>query len=88
MSKCVLVYKMVIYHLPGQEKAVGQDQMDNDSGKGTMTSSGSQNSLNSTHSTGSSNTLPGQTPTIPMDSPEQFESQKQQKEIWEQGIEM
>lgn len=92
--KCMVEWSKDLYVNPNiqsnlsQEKAVGQDQMDNDSGKGTMTSSGSQNSLNSTHSTGSSNTLPGQTPTIPMDSPEQFESQKQQKEIWEQGIEI
>ncbi len=69
----------------GQEKAVGGDLGDADSGQGTMTSSGSQASLNSNHS--SSNTaLP--TSTTPMDNPEQFESLKQQKEIWEQGIEM
>ncbi|PIK46914.1 putative brefeldin A-inhibited guanine nucleotide-exchange protein 1-like [Apostichopus japonicus] len=91
--KCMVEWSKDLYVNPNiqsnlsQEKAVGQDQMDNDSGKGTMTSSGSQNSLNSTHSTGSSS-IPGQTSVVPMDSPEQFESQKQQKDIWEQGIEI
>ncbi|PIK59719.1 putative brefeldin A-inhibited guanine nucleotide-exchange protein 1-like, partial [Apostichopus japonicus] len=76
--KCMVEWSKDLYVNPNiqsnlsQEKAVGQDQMDNDSGKGTMTSSGSQNSLNSTHSTGSSS-IPGQTSVVPMDSPEQFD---------------
>lgn len=56
---------------------------DNDSGKGTMTSSyGSSASLNS-----SSSNLAQSTTDI-TDSPEQFEVLKQQKEIWETGIDM
>ncbi|XP_038056628.1 brefeldin A-inhibited guanine nucleotide-exchange protein 2-like [Patiria miniata] len=89
--KCMVEWSKDLYFNPniqanlGQEKAVGGDQADADSGQGTMTSSGSQGSLNSTHSSSTSNL---QSQTAPMDSPEQFESQKQQKEIIEQGIEM
>ena len=46
-----------------------------------MTSYGSTTSINS----GESSTV---TPSIPEDNPEQFEVLKQQKEIWEAGIEM
>lgn len=56
-------------------------ETDSDSGKGTMTSYGSVNSLNTNDG---SQTLS----TTPTDNPEQFESQKQQKEIMETGIEM
>ncbi|XP_022089529.1 brefeldin A-inhibited guanine nucleotide-exchange protein 1-like isoform X3 [Acanthaster planci] len=89
--KCMVEWSKDLYINPniqtnlGQEKAVGGDQADADSGQGTMTSSGSQGSLNSTHSSSTSN-LPSQ--ATPIDSPEMFESQKQQKEIMEQGIEM
>ncbi|XP_071807234.1 brefeldin A-inhibited guanine nucleotide-exchange protein 1-like isoform X1 [Asterias amurensis] len=90
--KCMVEWSKDLYINPniqanlGQEKAVGGDQADTDSGQGTMTSSGSQGSLNSTHSNSTTN-LQAQTAPM-MDSPEQFESQKQQKEIIEQGIEM
>ena len=57
-------------------------ESDNDSGKGTMTSYGSSASLNS-----SSSNLAQSTTDI-TDSPEQFEVLKQQKEIWETGIDM
>ena len=55
-------------------------ETDSDSGKGTMTSYGSSNSLNSNASS--------QAMSLPQDNPEQFENQKQQKEIMETGIEM
>lgn len=55
-------------------------ETDSDSGKGTMTSYGSVNSLNTNDSSQSAST--------PMDNPEQFETQKQQKEIMETGINM
>lgn len=55
-------------------------ETDSDSGKGTMTSYGSVNSLNTNDGS--------QTASTPMDNPEQFETQKQQKEIMETGIEM
>ncbi|XP_072016825.1 brefeldin A-inhibited guanine nucleotide-exchange protein 1-like [Amphiura filiformis] len=89
--KCMVEWSKDLYTNPnmqtnlGQEKPVGGDQGDADSGQGTMTSSGSQASLNSNHSS-SNPTL--STPTTPMDNPEQFESLKHQKEIWEQGVEI
>lgn len=55
-------------------------ETDSDSGKGTMTSYGSVNSLNTNDGSQSAST--------PMDNPEQFETQKQQKEIMETGINM
>lgn len=55
-------------------------ETDSDSGKGTMTSYGSVNSLNTNDGS--------QTASTPMDNPEQFETQKQQKEIMETGIDM
>ena len=66
----------------GHENRGSTAESDTDSGKGTMTSYSSCNSLNST---GSANTS-GTTPTV--DTPEQFEVLKQQKAIWETGIEM
>ena len=63
----------------------GQDnkpytETDSDSGKGTMTSYGSVNSLASNSSQVVN--------TQPADNPEQFEVIKQQKEIMENGIEL
>ncbi len=64
---------------------LGQDkkpytETDSDSGKGTMASYGSVNSLNSTGS--------NQMPTPAPDNPEQFEELKQQKEQMEHGIDL
>ncbi|XP_071487051.1 brefeldin A-inhibited guanine nucleotide-exchange protein 1-like [Diadema antillarum] len=92
--KCMVEWSKDLYVNPnlqtnlGQEKAVGFDQTDADSGKGTMTSSGSQNSLNSTHSGSLPAVNLSSSQTLPADSPEQFETLKQQKEIMEQGIEI
>lgn len=66
-------------YFSGQEK-MPTTETDSDSGKGTMTSYGSVNSLNTNDGSQSAST--------PMDNPEQFETQKQQKEIMETGINM
>lgn len=69
--------------ITGQENKPNTDshsQSDSDSGKGTITSYGSQASLNSASSASA--------PNNNTDSPEQYEVLKQQKEIWETGIEM
>jgi len=60
-------------------------ETDSDSGKGMMTSYDSVSSLNST-STNSTGAGPGQPLTL--ENLEQFEVRKQQKDIWENGIEM
>lgn len=66
--------------LSGADNKPLSHETDNDSGKGTMTSYGSVNSLNSNSSS--------LTTSLPNDNPEQFEAFKQQKEIKENGIEM
>lgn len=66
-------------YFSGQEK-MPTTETDSDSGKGTMTSYDSVNSLNTNDGSQSAST--------PMDNPEQFETQKQQKEIMETGINM
>ncbi|XP_063968593.1 brefeldin A-inhibited guanine nucleotide-exchange protein 1-like [Lytechinus pictus] len=92
--KCMVEWSKDLYVNPnlqanlGQEKAVGMDQTDADSGKGTMTSCGSQNSLNSTPSGSLGAVNLNSSQTLPSDNPEQFETIKQQKEIMEQGIEI
>jgi hypothetical protein len=67
------------YFSQGQENKPFTET-DNDSGKGTMTSYGSSTSLNSTNS---SSHAPNK-----IDSPEQFEVLKLQKETMENGIDM
>ncbi|XP_056019394.1 brefeldin A-inhibited guanine nucleotide-exchange protein 1-like isoform X4 [Ostrea edulis] len=84
--KCMVEWSKDLYVNPHSQSNLGQEKMpntetDSDSGKGTMTSYGSVNSLNTNDG---SQTLS----TTPTDNPEQFESQKQQKEIMETGIEM
>ncbi|XP_070554844.1 brefeldin A-inhibited guanine nucleotide-exchange protein 1-like isoform X2 [Ptychodera flava] len=89
--KCMVEWSKELYVNPAMQTNLGQERagtrdpsdLDADSGSGTMTSYGSINSLSSNQSANA-----GSTPTIFSDSPEQFESQKQQKEIIEQGIEM
>lgn len=73
------IYILICLNFVGQEKMPTRET-DSDSGKGTMTSYGSVNSLNTNDGS--------QTASTPMDNPEQFETQKQQKEIMETGIEM
>lgn len=73
------IYISICINFVGQEKMPTRET-DSDSGKGTMTSYGSVNSLNTNDGS--------QTASTPMDNPEQFETQKQQKEIMETGIEM
>lgn len=84
--KCMVEWSKDLYINPNSQSNLDKDhkpstESDSDSGKGTMTSYGSTTSINS----GESNTI---TPSIPEDNPEQFEVLKQQKEIWETGIEM
>ncbi|XP_065921136.1 brefeldin A-inhibited guanine nucleotide-exchange protein 1 isoform X3 [Magallana gigas] len=83
--KCMVEWSKDLYINPHSQSNLGQEKMptretDSDSGKGTMTSYGSVNSLNTNDGS--------QTASTPMDNPEQFETQKQQKEIMETGIEM
>jgi len=62
-------------------------ETDSDSGKGMMTSYDSISSLNST-GTNMSSTGPGPGQPPMLENLEQFEVRKQQKDIWENGIEM
>ncbi|KAK2184722.1 hypothetical protein NP493_255g01035 [Ridgeia piscesae] len=89
MLKCMVEWSKDLYVNPHSQSNLGHEnrssaESDTDSGKGsTMTSYSSSNSLNST---GSANNMSASTPTV--DTPEQFEVLKQQKEIWETGIDM
>ncbi|XP_036361493.1 brefeldin A-inhibited guanine nucleotide-exchange protein 1 isoform X3 [Octopus sinensis] len=84
--RCMVEWSKDLYINPHTQSNLGTDnkpqlhETDNDSGKGTMTSYGSVNSLNSNSSSF--------TTALPNDNPEQFEAFKQQKEIMENGIEM
>jgi hypothetical protein len=77
---CVSFSCIVAFLIQGQDNKP-YTETDSDSGKGTMASYGSVNSLNSNNST-SHGVLP------PADSPEQFEVLKQQKEVMETGLEL
>ncbi|KAK6188257.1 hypothetical protein SNE40_004474 [Patella caerulea] len=84
--KCMVEWSKDLYINPHSQSNLGQDnkpytETDSDSGKGTMTSYGSSNSLSSNNSTPS-------TAVHVSDNPEQFEVIKQQKEIMENGIEI
>ncbi|XP_041360036.1 brefeldin A-inhibited guanine nucleotide-exchange protein 1-like isoform X2 [Gigantopelta aegis] len=83
--KCMVEWSKDLYINPNSQSNLGVDlkpytETDSDSGKGTMTSYGSVNSLGSN----SSQVISIQ----PTDNPEQFEVIKQQKEIMENGIEL
>ncbi|XP_070194848.1 brefeldin A-inhibited guanine nucleotide-exchange protein 1-like isoform X2 [Littorina saxatilis] len=84
--KCMVEWSKDLYFNPHSQSNLSQDskpctETDSDSGKGTMASYGSVNSLSSNNSA-SQSALP------PADSPEQFEVLKQQKEIMETGLEL
>ncbi|KAK3091259.1 hypothetical protein FSP39_018373 [Pinctada imbricata] len=86
LLKCMVEWSKDLYVNPHSQSNLGQEskpytETDSDSGKGTMTSYGSSNSLNSNASSQTAASLP-------QDNPEQFENLKQQKEIMETGIEM
>ncbi|XP_071174022.1 brefeldin A-inhibited guanine nucleotide-exchange protein 1-like isoform X5 [Mytilus edulis] len=86
IMKCLVEWSKDLYVNPHSQSNLGQEnkpstETDSDSGKGTMTSYGSVNSL-------SSNNSSQLTSSQPLDNPEQFETLKQQKEIWEHGIEL
>ena len=73
-------------------KTYNMDTSDSDSGQGSSLANNfgsSSTSLNSTSSTTLNAGTPlGPPPPPPEDNPEQFEVLKQQKELWETGIEM
>ncbi|XP_053393840.1 brefeldin A-inhibited guanine nucleotide-exchange protein 1-like isoform X3 [Mercenaria mercenaria] len=84
--KCMVEWSKDLYINPHFQSNLGQDckpspESDSDSGKGTLNSYDSTNSLESNGS--SLNTS-----TVVHDSPEQYEVLKQQKEIMEHGIEL
>lgn len=84
--KCMVEWSKDLYFNPHFQSNLGQDskpytETDSDSGKGTMASYGSVNSLSSNNST-------SQTAPPVHDSPEQFEVLKQQKEIMETGLDV
>ncbi|KAL3867743.1 hypothetical protein ACJMK2_040601 [Sinanodonta woodiana] len=84
--KCMVEWSKDLYVNPHSQSNLGQENKpytdtDSDSGKGTINSYGSSNSLESNNS--SIATL-----QAPSNSPEQFEVLKQQKEIMEHGIEL
>ncbi|XP_076440296.1 brefeldin A-inhibited guanine nucleotide-exchange protein 1-like isoform X2 [Babylonia areolata] len=86
--KCMVEWSKDLYINPHSQSNLGQDnkpytETDSDSGKGTMNSYGSVNSLSSNNSG-----LQASLATAPSDSPEQFEVLKQQKELMETGLEL
>ncbi|XP_013378695.1 brefeldin A-inhibited guanine nucleotide-exchange protein 1 isoform X2 [Lingula anatina] len=86
IQKCMVEWSKDLYVNPHSQSNLTQEnkpsgESDNDSGKGTMTSYDSTNSLASSNS--------GlHLSTTALDNPEQFEVMKQQKELWEHGIEL
>ncbi|XP_076064031.1 ADP ribosylation factor guanine nucleotide exchange factor Sec71 isoform X2 [Oratosquilla oratoria] len=87
--KCMVEWSRDLYvnpntlsNLTDQEKKKEADDVESHKGVTTITRHGSHNSLNSVQSSSTSAS------TVGADNPEQFQSQKHQKEIWEQGIEM
>uniref|UniRef100_A0A1W7RAW6 Brefeldin A-inhibited guanine nucleotide-exchange protein 1 n=1 Tax=Hadrurus spadix TaxID=141984 RepID=A0A1W7RAW6_9SCOR len=87
--KCMVEWSKDLYVNPNQQANLGQERHkeqteDIDSGKGTITSYGSTNSLSSNNSAVGANVVSNVAP----DNPEQFKVLKQQKEIMEQGIEL
>lgn len=87
--KCMVEWSKDLYVNPNQQANLGQERRkeqleDIDSGKGTITSYGSTNSLSSNNSSAGYNATNNAAP----DNPEQFKVLKQQKEIMEQGIEL
>ncbi|XP_023237066.1 brefeldin A-inhibited guanine nucleotide-exchange protein 1-like [Centruroides sculpturatus] len=87
--KCMVEWSKDLYVNPNQQANLGheryKDQIEDiDSGKGTITSYGSTNSLSSNNSSAGYNVTNNAAP----DNPEQFKVLKQQKEIMEQGIEL
>ncbi|XP_052264736.1 brefeldin A-inhibited guanine nucleotide-exchange protein 1-like isoform X3 [Dreissena polymorpha] len=86
--KCMVEWSKDLYVNPHSQSNLGADskpsqESDSDSGKGTLDSYGSVNSL---ESNSSNHTL--SVSVQPQDSPEQYEVLKQQKEIMEHGIEL
>ena len=79
------------FYISGQEKKKDVDDVENnkEGNRTPLTRHGSFNSLASSTTQSSSVTNPnGAVITVGSDNPEQFQSLKHQKDIWEQGIEM
>lgn len=87
--KCMVEWSKDLYVNPQSLSNLGAEsnvETDSDSGKGTIASYDSTNSINSTGMSASTSGTPiGPTPP---DNLEEFEVRKQQKDIWENGIEM
>lgn len=88
--KCMVEWSKDLYVNPNLQSSIGPDRStfkdhpeDGESGQVSMVSYGSTNSLNSQTSHSSSAAV-----TYGPDNPEQFEVVKQQKDIWEHGINM
>lgn len=84
--KCMVEWSKDLYVNPNSQTTLGErpakQDTDTDCGTGSLKShGGSSNSLNSADSSGTGN-------REVLDSPEQFEVLKQQKEVWETGIDM
>ena len=80
-----------IFFESGQEKKKDTDETDlsnnrlsSEGSRTPLVRHGSHNSLNSLQSSSTATSVS----TVGVDNPEQFQSLKHQKEIWEQGIEM
>ena len=92
VKSCNIILYIIFFLFKGQETKPSTDDT-TDSGRSSMLTTrslnsssihGSSNSLNSSSSTLYTNSSSAQ----PLDNPEQFEELKQQKELWETGIEM
>lgn len=86
--KCMVEWSKDLYVNPQSLSNLGAEsnnETDTDSGKGTNPSYGSNNSINSV---GISNATGTPVAPMPLENLEEFEVRKQQKDIWENGIEM
>lgn len=83
--KCMVEWSKDLYVNPNSQTTLGERPTNKDTDTDCATSlkshGGSSNSLNSADSSGTGN-------REVLDSPEQFEVLKQQKEVWETGIDM
>ncbi|KAF4526633.1 hypothetical protein B566_EDAN015267 [Ephemera danica] len=76
--KCMVEWSRDLYVNPNSQSTLGQEQRGGEESKGQMRHASSSGSVNSIGTVGSQ----------AKDIPQQFEVLKQQKEVWEQGIDM
>lgn len=92
--KCMVEWSKDLYVNPHSQSNLTQDSSsysdDTDSGKGTSPSLASceTNSLSSSTTSIPTLTASSSGNALALDNPEQFEVRKQQKELWQNGIEM